>query len=168
MINFSESQKFRQWWLWVILVVSIASATSLICYAKVQNKDDMPAFAVVAGVLVPLLIIALFLFANLQTAIDDIGVSVRFPPFRFKSKVIPWDEIANAWVRKYNPIGEFGGWGARYTFSRGTAYNVSGNMGLQLVLKDGKKMLIGSQQPDELAAVLQRLNKVPGDPASSK
>ena len=40
------------------------------------------------------------------------------------------------------------------------AYNVKGKMGLQLVLKNGKKILIGTQKTEELKQILaERENK---------
>ncbi len=40
------------------------------------------------------------------------------------------------------------------------AYNVKGKMGLQLVLKNGKKNLIGTQKAEELKQILvERENK---------
>jgi hypothetical protein len=36
------------------------------------------------------------------------------------------------------------------------AYNTSGNMGLQLIMKNGKKILIGTHKPDELDAFLKK------------
>jgi TATA-box binding protein (TBP) (component of TFIID and TFIIIB) len=40
-------------------------------------------------------------------------------------------------------------------FGAGKAYNVSGNKGVQLVFKNGKKLLIGSQKADELAKAIE-------------
>jgi hypothetical protein len=41
------------------------------------------------------------------------------------------------------------------------AFNATGNIGLQLVFKDGKKLLIGTQKPAEIEAVLASLGKMP-------
>ena len=79
-------------------------------------------------------------------------------PFHLAFKHYPWEMISKAEVRKYNPITEFGGWGYRWGFG-GTAVNISGNMGLQLDLSNGKKLLIGTQGPDELRSVLQRMGR---------
>ena len=55
-----------------------------------------------------------------------------------------------------SPIAEFGGWGIRYGFGAGWVWNVSGNMGVQLELDNGRKVLIGSQRPAELKDALDR------------
>ncbi|MES2389410.1 MAG: hypothetical protein V4543_15515, partial [Bacteroidota bacterium] len=66
------------------------------------------------------------------------------------------DKTAKAYIRTYSPMGEYGGWGIRYGINKGWLYNVSGNMGLQLELLDGKKVLIGTRKPDEIIAALRK------------
>ena len=43
---------------------------------------------------------------------------------------------------------------------KGEALNVSGNKGLQLQLEDNRRLLIGTNQPDELNAVLIKLGQL--------
>jgi hypothetical protein len=40
---------------------------------------------------------------------------------------------------------------------KGRAFNVSGDKGLQLQFSNGKRLLIGTQMPDELTTVLARV-----------
>jgi hypothetical protein len=53
---------------------------------------------------------------------------------------------------------EFGGWGIRYGF-KSKAYNVSGNKGLQIVLKNERQILFGSQRHKELEKVMEKARK---------
>ena len=57
----------------------------------------------------------------------------------------------------YNPISEYGGWGIKGGFSKqtGKAYTTKGTTGLQLTLKNGKKILIGTQKKEEIKRVLE-------------
>ena len=57
-------------------------------------------------------------------------------------------------VRTYRPIREYGGYGIRYS-SKGKAYNVSGDRGVQIELLNGERLLIGSQRADELWRAIQ-------------
>ncbi|GAG70226.1 unnamed protein product, partial [marine sediment metagenome] len=41
-------------------------------------------------------------------------------------------------------------------FGNKRAYNISGNQGVGLTLKNGENILIGSQNPDELARIISR------------
>lgn len=95
--------------------------------------------------------------SRLVTEVRDDGVYVRFFPFHRHFKVFLWEDIESFEARTYRPILEYGGWGLRFGLG-GTAYNVSGNRGLQLVLGSGgwsDRLLIGTQRPEELAMAVQ-------------
>jgi hypothetical protein len=98
----------------------------------------------------------LFYIATLYTQVSAQGIVLRYPPF-FKSKEIDWQDLAEAKVREYSPLKEFGGWGVRGMSSQNRAYNIAGNYGLQLVFKDGKRLLIGTQQPQKLTEVMTNI-----------
>jgi len=82
-------------------------------------------------------------------------VDVNFFPLRHRR--IPAAEITSAEPREYSALAEYGGWGIHFSLSgRGWAYNVRGNSGVQLVFRNGKQLLIGTEQPDELAIAIRR------------
>ena len=57
---------------------------------------------------------------------------------------------------KYKPISQYGGWGIKYGFN-GKAYNVSGNLGVKVFLKNGSNIMFGSQNYKSLARSLLNL-----------
>ncbi|HTL28989.1 MAG TPA: hypothetical protein VL282_07210, partial [Tepidisphaeraceae bacterium] len=64
--------------------------------------------------------------------------------------------------RTYRPLVDASGWGVHYSFTgKGWAYNVTGDRGVQIRLKDGKWLLIGSQKPDELARAIAEAQQTP-------
>lgn len=162
MIQFKEKQKFTQWWFW-LLIIGITCLFLFGLYQQLILKipfGDNPTSdsTLVLISLIPILIIILFLISKLETEINELGVSYKFYPFHLSKKTIPWESIDKAYIRKYNPITEYGGWGFRLgLFGKGRALNMSGNMGLQLELKDGKKLLIGTQKFEELEQLLQKI-----------
>ncbi len=79
---------------------------------------------------------------------------IRWIPFG--RKIVPLVDIGSCEPRTYRPLREYGGWGVRWAGKRGTAWNAHGNRGAQLVLCDGKRLLIGSQRAEELAAAIER------------
>jgi hypothetical protein len=97
--------------------------------------------------------------AKLTMQIRTDGIYVSFPPLRNSFTICYWENIDKLFIREYNPLGEYGGWGIK---GRGNnlAYNVSGNIGIQLVLINDSKLLIGTNQPEEIANVLTRLGKL--------
>ncbi|MET6991839.1 DUF6141 family protein [Sediminicola arcticus] len=161
---FQETQRFNQWYMRLISLGLLAFLLFslyqwFIAKDAVGNvpPDDSIGQLVVIFVLV-LTILLLFLI-QLKTEIDERGVHYRFIPFHFKNKTITWGDIKECYVRTYSPIMEYGGWGYRLTFKNGKAFNVSGNEGIQLVLKSGKKILIGTQKESEAMVVITKYKK---------
>lgn len=155
--QYNESQKFTQVWLWVILM-SVSLVTILPTAKSLFDQESVSTTSVFTFLAILLFLIALnalFYFAKLETKIDKDEVSIVFRPFINKPKVFRWEDIKEAHVRKYNSLTEFGGWGIRYGWN-GKAYNTSGNQGLQLVLKSGKKVLIGTQKASDVEAFLKK------------
>ena len=92
LILFSEKQKFKQWWLWVILL--IVNGVILIGIFKQLITDqpfgDKPMSNL--GLLftaIPLLLITLLILnIRLNTLIKEDGIYVRFFPFHWSFKKI--------------------------------------------------------------------------------
>ena len=99
-----------------------------------------------------------FLLSKMETFITEEGIYVKYFPLLLKTKFYSWDNIQAAYIRKYSPMREFGGWGVKYSFGSGKVYNVYGNRGLQLIFQDGKKILIGSNRVEELEDILKKLD----------
>ena len=59
---------------------------------------------------------------------------------------------------QYKPLAEYGGWGIKYGF-KGKAYNVSGNKGVKIFLKNGLNIMFGSQKYNDLAKALKQVWK---------
>jgi hypothetical protein len=96
--------------------------------------------------------------STLVTTIDNKRISYKYKPFQRRTKQILFADIDSYEVKQYSPIGDYGGWGLRYNFSKKSkAYNVSGNMGIEIALKSGKKILIGTQKPDEIKSVMEKV-----------
>jgi hypothetical protein len=161
---FTEKQRFNQWWVWAILIIvnggQIAAAAFQILSGRPLGNKPMSntEFLVVVGIAL-LLSLAVLAF-RLETQVRTDGIYVRFFPFHRKFKFFAWEDLRKAYVRKYAPIGEYGGWGYRIGWpDKGGAFNVSGNQGLQLEFTSGKKLLIGTRKPEALSAVLQQIGQ---------
>ncbi len=152
-MRFHETQRFRRPRLWiVVLVCLVAPIAARACRARpTSDREFMFSLAIVLAT--GLALVAPFKLARLEVTVTDREVVIRFHLFHWKERRIALSEIAEAHVRKYKPIAEYGGRGIRYGFS-GVAYNVAGDEGVQLVLTNGKRILIGSQRSRELEAAI--------------
>lgn len=152
---YNEKQNFMKSW-WPLWLVTGAVALGIPLIVKTQTQAAFwevmgPAFVMIGMLL-------LFIFLNLQTRIDELGVTFSFSFFYSKKQVIKWDEVKTATVRKYDPIGDYGGWGNKKGWNKNKrVYNVSGNIGLELILQNGKSIMIGTKQPEKVTAYLNYL-----------
>lgn len=153
---FHEVQRFRMWmfWLPIVIVTFVVwwQFTEQIIRGHPQGTQPVPDWAawllaIVFGLGFP----AFALLVRLVTVVVPGELSVRLYPFR--PVRFPLVQIKSAEARDYSPLREFGGWGIRMG-PGGKAYNAYGERGVQLVLADGRRVLIGSQRADELAQVL--------------
>jgi hypothetical protein len=96
------------------------------------------------------IIIALILFGRLTIYVDNDGVGFYFGPGIIK-KYFPFSQIDSA-IKARNHW--FWGWGIRW-FGRGWLYNVSGLDSIEIRLKSGKVLRIGTDEPDKLISVLK-------------
>ena len=153
---FKEEQRFTQSWLIVIVIISALVPVGVIINEYSKSNTNMSFTVLLLTTLSIIFFSGLIFFFKLKTRIDEIGIHYQFSPFHFSLRTIKWNEIQKAYVRNYDPIGEYGGWGLKggWSKSKGKAINVSGDIGLQLELKNGKKLLIGSQKENELKQVI--------------
>jgi len=141
-----------------ILGLAALSSAFVGFYAYIEVKDtpgaEIGLFIIGATLIV---LFAVFKFLGLKTTVTDEGIRIK--GLLFVDRIITFDSIASAEKREYKPLVEYGGWGYRIG-SSGKAYNAQGNVGVQLVLKDGGRILIGSQRADELCeSIGARLTK---------
>jgi hypothetical protein len=152
---FKEEQRFTQPLVWIILIISffVVTGATLNGYLEEGSTMNITDLIIVMGTYA--LVMLSFFFFKLITRIDEKGIHYQFIPFHTKLKSILWSEIKSVYVRRYDAITEYGGWGIKGFFGkRGKAINVKGNIGIQLELKDSKKFLIGTQLESEAKRVL--------------
>lgn len=164
-VLFTERQKFRQWWLWLVLLgvngfFLFGVFRQVIGGHQFGSKPMSNAGLLIATILTALLTFLLINF-RLDTIIKKDGVYVMFFPFHLRFKHYPWNNLTKSFVREYSAIGEYGGWGLRFgLFGKGKAFNISGNQGLQLEFTNGKKLLIGTNKPDQLTEALNKTGQI--------
>jgi hypothetical protein len=159
---FHEEQQCRQGWVWLI-VLAVAGLTWWTFIRQVVlghpiGEEPLPDWVawlvlLIIGVGLPLLFLRLRLIVDVTAE----QVVIRFSPL--SRRVIPIADIEAANARTYDPIKEYGGWGIKGWSRRSMAYNMSGNRGVELTLRDGRRVMLGSQRADELAQVIERQRK---------
>ncbi|MFO7650900.1 MAG: DUF6141 family protein [bacterium] len=163
--GFRETQRLRQAWIigltllpaflaWYVFIVQVVLGRP----AGNNPAPDWGVWLILA--LVGIGLPALLFSARLDVAVEDSGVRIRY--FPFLRRFIPWDAIRSAEACTYRPMAHFWGWGIRWSSHEGWAYTASGNHGVRLELADGRRLLLGSQRPGELAETIRARLACPG------
>jgi len=170
---FKEEQRLNQWWIWLIWLVVIAFAVVPLWYGLYfqittgnswgNDRTSNTELAVTASLttLISVGLILLFTIPRLIVEIGDESICFRYPPLVRKWLVVPKSNIERYTVGKYNPIGEYGGWGVRLKSGKfGRAYSVSGNLGLRIYLKNGEIILLGTRKTKDISNAMEKLMSV--------
>lgn len=163
-VLFREEQRFWRPWLAVLFVPLFLLASGFgfgvwqqigngIPWGKRPMSDPLLVLVTIVVFVVPAGTLWLLYSLRLITVVDRGGIELDLWPIRRRH--ISFGEISAVGARDYSPIAEYGGWGLRLG-PKGWAYNVGGRRGVQLQLRRGFPVLIGSQRADELAAAIQK------------
>lgn len=162
--EFREVQRFTQRWLWILLIGTMLVLVGVFGYGLIEQlvfgrpfgdrplSDEMLLLTGSGVLLFSGGMIYLFYSLRLITEVRADGLYIRFYPLR--GKLIAYDAIESCQARSYKPLSEYGGWGIKYGRS-GWAYNILGTQGVQLALRNGKRILIGSQRASELEQAIK-------------
>ena len=163
-ILFHEEQRFTRWWLGLILgsallAIVIPLVNELSAHSWDTNSEDFSRLILYGSVAVLFIVAVLIVLvlSRLKTKITYDGIFITFPPLKRKSYRIKVQEIERFEIRKYRAKREYGGYGFRSRRTFGQSYTISGNVGLQLYLKNGKKLLIGTQKKQAIEYAMIKL-----------
>ncbi|OPX64297.1 MULTISPECIES: hypothetical protein [unclassified Methanoregula] len=97
-----------------------------------------------------LLVVTVLCFATLTVTIEDDAVRIRFGPLGLVRRewpvrdIVAVSEVTNPW---------YYGYGIRWT-PHGPLYNVSGSHAIEILLLSGKKVRIGTDEPEALVRAI--------------
>lgn len=172
--RYVEVQHFRQRWLLMVVGMVAGLVTGVFGYGIVQQIvmgrpwGDHPlsdtgllivaAIAIlVLGVGLPLVLI----FLKLVTEVRRDGIFVALWPIA--RRLIPFREIRSFGAKTYRPIRDYGGWGYRVGRQGSRAFNAMGDRGVEVELRDGRIVMIGSQRPEALEQAIRDGMKAASD-----
>jgi hypothetical protein len=149
--RFHEEQRFHG----AILGMLIAALVVVAIVTVVELVAGRPAqfWLVGIGPLVAGVVAVLLSLSHLDVDVTDGGVTIAFR-YVWPARRIAFSEIVGLGIRRYSPLLEYGGWGVRLG-PKGWGYMTSGDEGVQLRLRKGLPVLIGSARPRELEAAIR-------------
>jgi hypothetical protein len=156
---YTEKQQWNKRGHFIMFILILCLLQLPIIIALIEGKGQFISASI--SVVSSIGIILLWFSACLLSKIDAQGISFKFKPFHRIHRMIKWDEIQSIQVKEYSPLFEYGGWGIKHTsFGKNSnvAYNISGNKGILIVLKNGKTIMLGTQNEKEAILAIGNFN----------
>lgn len=154
-ILFREEQRFTQWFIWTFLLglagIPLYGIVQQIFLDKPFGDYPMSDAGLIIFLAGTLLFCYFFRSIRLRTTIARDYLHIHFPPLA--NKKVFWGDISEVEIVRYSP---WIGYGMRISATYGTVYNIKGDKGLLLTLKEGKKVMIGTQRPREIEEVVRK------------
>lgn len=140
-----HNETYRHTQIGWVLLAALAAGAGVVIFATGKTG-----WSTAASVVLTLLIAVAVLFCTLTVRIDGGLVECRYGPGLI-CKYIPL-----ATIRGVRPVRTewYQGWGIRLT-SDGWLFNVSGLDAVEVELSDGKRIRIGTDEPQTLAAAIR-------------
>ena len=157
-IEFKEEQRFRQPWLWVLILmpvlISIGVTAGVSIYSLGKGSEGLLALAVVIPV--NLLMLYLFFITKFEIVVTDEAVYYKWLPFNRKYRAIIQSDIGEVYLRK-SPVLQVG---YKRVIGYGWVHNLGAAKGLQFVLKSGKKIFISCEKINGFQRAVEKLAPV--------
>lgn len=157
---FTEEQRFNKWILVLISIMPIIGGIVPILLSEddALNSNSDGYWGLIIVVCTMTFVTVLMLSIKLSTKINEQGVYYQFFPNQWNEKFTAWTDLEQCYLTEQNSLSKYGGYGYRRCFwgkNKGTALNVGGKYGIQLILKNGKRILIGTQKKEDVQRVLE-------------
>lgn len=149
---FQEIQRFRQFWIWGILILVTGIVVGSFFFSSEATSDwDL---AIPLGIIG--LVFLFFIKLELKIRIDQYSLSFSYFPF-IKERKYRFEEIDSMELIEYNGLLEYGGWGIKWNLDS-WSYTTGGKHGI-LVKTKKKKFLLGTQKPEEAQKAIDQFNE---------
>jgi hypothetical protein len=162
-VHFKEEQYFSRNILWVTVLFLPVLMLVVLFYQLYSGElvGDYPmsnTSITILSIIYFIPAVLAFFFVKLSCIVEDEKIMYGWNIPDKVMNEIHFSEISSYKIIQY----DFVGYGYRISQQYGTVYNVSGSWGLQVVKKNGEKILIGTHRPEEIKAVLDARIQAPG------
>ncbi len=144
-LPYREVQSQKPLFVWPLVVL----CGILAAWAVYEATQPPPAIFALLGIPVAIGVISFVILLRLIITVDAEALTWRYVPLW--SQRIRLDRIASAEPVEYRPLRDHLGWGIRYTPWAGWAVTLRGSTGVRLRFVSGRRMLIGTPNPQRLA-----------------
>jgi len=123
---------------------------------------SQPLWSIVLNVVLGLLLASFY--GGMRTTVTRDRITVRFGTPGFRALRLQPSDVIQVDLRPYLPLQEFGGYGIRRN-ARMSGYFLKGGVGVEILTRQGKRHLIGSDHPERLAEVVHAVAGLAATPS---
>ena len=156
----SERPIYREWSPWPGWIQIVFWGTMVTAMVAVATAPGPPAMGRMGTLILLAGVLALtqWIVAGLTVRLYRDHMEMSLGTARIFRKRVRYDDIQDLESVKYHPLGEFGGWGIRYSGNK-RAWTARGDQAVVLHLADGIRLYVGSDNPQRLE---ERIRAVAG------
>jgi len=160
MTAFREEQHFAPWVYWMAAVTAVAALIAPPVAAALAKDPSAVIPVILVELFVAILVLLPFNLLFVVTEVTGQEVLVSFGRwFTLYRKRVQLHDIQESRPVYYRPLRDAGGWGIRWGRFEGKPcafLNARGDRGVFLVHGSKKRLIIGSQEPEQLAEAIRR------------
>ena len=159
-IHYEEVQRFSQLrWVWMVSTVILLTPLVVFLMNEPSPSDDEGVILTLLTTLFAFLPVGLILlFGRLEIKVNNVGFHYRFPPSKFKWKIIDISNISSIESREKKGLVDHVACGYRKSILRNIIFmNIIGQKFVIVRLTNGLKIKIGSQNAESLVRTLKAL-----------
>lgn len=150
-VSYQHTQKGGFWFYAAIIVFPLIYLWLLVSAGTRQVLDAEKIAFVMLPILGGFLIL---MMSGLTVTIDDLSIQIRFGPGVFwktysLTKIADCQQVRNGW---------WWGYGVRW-YIEGWLYNIAGMDAVEITFNNGKKIRIGTDEPEKLALAIKEAIK---------
>ena len=147
---YTESQPM----LGMAIVILIIAALLIFVIYQLKKKTRTARILSVVALVMGGILLSILVTLRLETRYYTNTVEYQFGSvYMAPPEIVSLDSVASVSIITYNPTADYGGWGVRHNETT-KVYNAAGDKGILFTFKRGKKLLLGTQQPDVLKTKL--------------
>ena len=158
-MDFHEVQPIRQWWITVLLLIpcglTLPGLYQQLILGRPWGTRPLPnvPFILIEAALIGF-VVWLHL-VRLETEVRNAELVIRYRGL-WPVRRIPLSEIVQARAITYRPLADYGGFGVRRGWDGSMVYSAWGDRGVEILLKSGKRIIVGSRRSTGLERAIAR------------
>ena len=145
---YKETQKLGYNGIWFAVLTLFLLALYAFMQLAAMGFNQLLLIAMFPSILLLFYLLTLLKRFRLEIEVSPKALEFQFYPSQKEVQVIEWKFVKDVEKRSYSAFRHFGGWGVRYGEMR--AFTLGGNEGVELTFSNGRKLLLGSKNPDDL------------------